>query len=93
MLTIFALILLVLAPSLAFASDHETKVRGHFRRDGTYVEPHHRTTPDDSARNNWSSTPNVNPRTGEAGNRDPYKIERERDVRPEPFRAPRGRAR
>lgn len=48
-------------------------VRGHVRRDGTYVPPHTRTAPNSSRSDNWSSQGNVNPRTGEAGTVDPYK--------------------
>lgn len=46
-------------------------VRGHVRRDGAYVEPHQRTAPDNTERNNWSSTPNVNPYTGKEGRKEP----------------------
>ncbi len=42
-------------------------VRGHFRKDGTYVLPHQRTAPDGSFRNNWSTEGNYNPYTGEEG--------------------------
>jgi hypothetical protein len=42
-------------------------VRGHFRKDGTYVAPHHRTAPDGNFQNNWSTQGNYNPYTGEDG--------------------------
>lgn len=54
----------------AFAA--QTQVDGHFRRDGTYVAPHYRTTPDSSRGNNWSSQGNANPYTGERGTVNPY---------------------
>jgi hypothetical protein len=48
-----------------------TTVRGHTRKDGAYVAPHHRTAPDSSKSNNWSSKGNSNPYTGKAGTVDP----------------------
>jgi len=46
-----------------------TSVRGHTRRDGTYVAPHHRTNPDGNRSNNWSTKGNQNPYTGKPGTR------------------------
>lgn len=45
----------------------EEYVNGHYRNDGTYVQPHWRSSPDNSYNNNWSVQPNVNPHTGEQG--------------------------
>lgn len=42
-------------------------VRGHFRRDGAYVQPHYRSAPDGRFYNNWSTKGNINPYTGEDG--------------------------
>src|ERR1700741_3131743 len=42
-------------------------VRGYLRKDGTYVAPHKRTTPDSSFDDNWTSVGNVNPYTGKGG--------------------------
>ncbi len=47
-------------------------VRGHITKKGTYVPPHHRTAPNDTKRDNYSSKPNVNPHTGKRGTVDPY---------------------
>ena len=44
-------------------------VRGHFRNDGTYVAPHMRSRDDGRFENNWSTSGNVNPYTGEIGAR------------------------
>lgn len=46
-------------------------VRGHVKKDGTYVQPHHATNPNKTQRDNWSSKPNVNPYTGKQGTKDP----------------------
>jgi hypothetical protein len=55
------------APALA----DDVSVRGYFRRDGTYVQPHMRSAPDSSFNNNWSTYPNINPYTGQQGTRQP----------------------
>lgn len=46
-------------------------VDGYYRADGTYVQGHFRTNPDDSFWNNYSSYGNVNPYTGAVGTRLP----------------------
>lgn len=46
-------------------------VRGHVRKDGTYVQPHRATNQNQTQRDNWSSKPNVNPYTGKPGEKDP----------------------
>jgi hypothetical protein len=52
-----------------FAGD--TYVRGYTKCDGTQVAPHWRSSPDSSFNNNWSTSPNVNPYTGQQGTRTP----------------------
>ncbi len=49
----------------------DTYVHGYVRRDGTYVAPHWRSSPDSSYNNNWSVQGNVNPYTGKEGTRSP----------------------
>ena len=39
-------------------------VRGHVRRDGTYVAPHQRTSPDRNPYNNYNFPGNFNPNSG-----------------------------
>lgn len=58
------------------------RVKGHVRKDGTYVAPHVKTSPDSKTTNNWGSKPNVNPYTGKSGTVDPYK--------PKPLPKPKG---
>lgn len=55
------------ATSYAYA---DVPVRGYVRRDGTYVAPHYRSSPNGSVLDNWSTRGNVNPYTGKSGNRD-----------------------
>jgi hypothetical protein len=66
---IIALTLLIIFAfsSVAFA---DVYVRGHYRKDGTYVGPHYRSDPDGNRDNNWSHRGNVNPHTGEVGDDD-----------------------
>jgi hypothetical protein len=55
------------------SAQNRTHVDGFTRKDGTYVEPHYRTNPDNNLNNNWSTKGNTNPYTGEDGKVDPYK--------------------
>ena len=50
------------------------RVRGHFRRDGTWVQPHFRSSPNRNPFDNWSFPGNLNPHTGRIvpGNPDTY---------------------
>lgn len=79
---IFAAALLCCTP--AFAHSHSSgyhasrssragavHVHGYTTRSGRYVQPHMRTAPDHTRRNNWSSRGNVNPYTGKVGTKDP----------------------
>ena len=46
-----------------------TGVRAHVTKQGVYVPPHQRTTPDKTINNNWSTKPNTNPYTGKEGSK------------------------
>ena len=46
-------------------------VKPYTKRDGTRVVPHHRTAPNSTQRDNFSSKPNVNPYTGAPGTKEP----------------------
>lgn len=46
-------------------------VRGYFRNNGTYVQPHYRSAPDHNVWNNWSTKGNINSYTGAVGTHDP----------------------
>lgn len=51
------------------SNDHS--VTGHYRSDGSYVQPHHRTNPNNSTYDNYGSSGNYNPYTGQTGSRYP----------------------
>ena len=59
---------LVADMSIAMADQY---VRGYFRRDGTYVQPHYRSDPDGYFWNNYSAYGNINPYTGKRGYKRP----------------------
>lgn len=45
----------------------QVKVRGYYRKDGTYVKPHYRSNPNNTINDNWSTKGNINPYTGKKG--------------------------
>lgn len=47
----------------------DTHVRGYTKSNGTYVQPHIRSSPDHRTDNNWSTKGNTNPHTGETGSK------------------------
>jgi hypothetical protein len=59
---------LALGPALA-----DTSVKGYYKKDGTYVQPHKRSDPNSSKTDNWSTKGNTNPYTGKEGTKDPDK--------------------
>ncbi|GAB4393887.1 MAG: hypothetical protein Tsb005_14050 [Gammaproteobacteria bacterium] len=69
-ITLFCLFSLLLP---AWAT-RQTHVNGYIRKNGTYVQPHYRTTPNHSRLDNWSTRGNTNPHTGKAGTRDPFAL-------------------
>ena len=69
MRTIVLVVGLLLVMPSAYAADHA--VRGHVKKDGTYVAPSRATNPNRTQRDNFSSKPNVNPHTGKQGTRTP----------------------
>jgi len=54
-------------PYLAEAGGKSVRVNGYFKSNGTYVQPHYRSSPDKSVNNNWSTKGNFNPYTGKQG--------------------------
>lgn len=44
---------------------------GHFRSNGTYVQPYTSTNPDNTQRNNYGTSGNYNPHNGSFGHRTP----------------------
>lgn len=53
--------------ALAQVNPRNHTVRGYYRSNGTYVQPHHRTNPNWTINDNYTTIPNVNPWTGKPG--------------------------
>jgi hypothetical protein len=53
-------------------SQGTTRVRGTVRKDGAYIPPHTRTSPNKTKLDNYSTKGNVNPHTGKKGTKNPY---------------------
>lgn len=67
-LLIFVVLLIIAPPAGAqYGYGNDVYVRGHLERDGSYVQPHHRTAPDGMLWNNYSTQGNINPWTGQKG--------------------------
>ena len=59
-------ITILFVATFSFAQGH-TYVHGYTRSNGTYVQPHYRTSPNNTRNDNWSTIGNVNPYTGVEG--------------------------
>jgi hypothetical protein len=68
MRTIFFIAIMLSFTVSSFATKH---VNDYTKRDGTYVAPHHRSDPNRTQRDNYSSKPNVNPYNGKRGTKEP----------------------
>lgn len=60
-----ACLALALLPAAAMAADNY--VRGYTRQDGTYVQPHHQSAPNQYRHDNYSAQGNTNPYSGREG--------------------------
>lgn len=75
----FSFLLLFFSISFyAQVNPNEVYVSGYYKSNGTYVEPHYRTSPNSTVNDNFSTIGNTNPHTGKAGwiSRDNYPIYR-----------------
>lgn len=50
-----------------YAEASTSRVRGYTKRNGSYVAPHYKSSPNSSKWDNWSSKGNYNPYTGKKG--------------------------
>ena len=65
-ISIISLTFAIVATAPAFAG---TYVAPYVKRDGTYVQGHYRSSPDNTFRNNYDYKGNYNPYTGEPGDK------------------------
>ena len=66
-ITLILAILISVIGVFGQTNSKHVKVKGYYRKDGTYVQPHYRTAPNSTNRDNFSTKGNVNPYTGKAG--------------------------
>ena len=68
-----SIVLAVFAAIVCCASvaNADQLVNGYVRRDGTYVAPHYRSSPNSTQLDNFSTEGNTNPYTGQQGTRQP----------------------
>lgn len=56
------------------SAEATTKVKGYTKKNGTYVAPSYKSTPNKSKLDNFSTKGNVNPYSGKKGTVNPFKI-------------------
>lgn len=57
--------------AMPFSADAQVSVKGYYKSNGTYVQPHMRSAPNNTTADNWSTIGNINPYTGEKGTTNP----------------------
>ena len=67
-------LIIAILVSISYSGVSQVRVNGYYRKDGTYVRPHYRSSPDGNPYNNYSYPGNVNPYTGKVatGNTSTY---------------------
>lgn len=71
--TLLLILLMVILAGTDGITGPTVRVKGIIKKDGTYIAPHNRTSPDKSRLNNWSTKGNINTYTGKKGTADPFK--------------------
>lgn len=66
-LVVVIMLLIIFRGIYAQVNSNHVKVKGYYRQDGTYVNPHYRTAPNSTNHDNFSTLGNTNPYTGEKG--------------------------
>ena len=71
-LTWFSLSIIIVVLSWGeYAFGGDVFVNGYTRKNGVYVQPHYRSSPNSNVYDNWSTKGNVNPYTGKMGAKNP----------------------
>ena len=63
------ILLAIAIAAMSVTAFADTMVNGYYKSNGTYVQPHMRSSPDGFSSNNWTTQGNVNPYTGSHGTR------------------------
>ena len=61
------LIIMIASMIVALPLQAANRVKGYTKKDGTYVAPHYRSSPNKTKYDNYSTKGNVNPYTGKRG--------------------------
>ena len=64
-------ILLILLLCISNYVGADVHVKGYYRSNGTYVQPHYRSSPNGTVLDNYSTKGNINPYTGKEGTVNP----------------------
>lgn len=68
-----AILLFSIMAVLSFSiAQNSVYVRPYLKKDGTLVQGHFRSAPNETVFDNWSVYPNINPYTGELGTKNPW---------------------
>lgn len=67
----FFFIVLTFSMFSSIEANADTWVNGYTKSNGTVVQGHYRSSPNNTRYDNWSSRGNVNPYTGRVGTRNP----------------------
>lgn len=67
-----ALISMVALTAISVSASAVERVRGYTKRDGTYVAPHYRSSPNSTRIDNYSTQGNLNPYNGNVGTKPLY---------------------
>ncbi len=74
---LFGLLAFLLITSFSLASVPSVEalqgVKGYTKKNGSYVAPHYKTSPNKSKLDNFSSKGNINPFSGKMGTVNPFK--------------------
>lgn len=73
LLTFILAIAMLTGVVFSSAEARTVNVRGYYRKSGAYVQSYHRTSPNSTKLDNWSTKGNYNPYTGKRGTVSPYK--------------------
>jgi len=68
---IIMLTVMALAFGVSELDAQSTYVNGYYKSNGTYVQPHYRSTPNSTTLDNYSTKGNTNPYTGKKGTKSP----------------------
>ncbi len=66
------IMLAVVVLILSFSVFADTYVKGYYKKNGTYVAPHYRSSPNSYTYDNYSAKGNTNPYTGKQGTQSNY---------------------